>query len=140
MTAQTKSRVFMRVNRSSRRRGAARRRDGTALALRGVRSSKWHEDPPGSLLPRLLGTVRLVRCRHGLADIATGNAGRARGRCGSGADAAEGEKVVVKLRAGLMPPSGVRRPSEAVIDDFTSSLESALDRAAMADPHPGPTP
>jgi hypothetical protein len=32
------------------------------------------------------------------------------------------EKVVVKLRAGLMPPSGVRRPEPAVIDGFTSSL------------------
>ena len=56
-----------------------------------------------------------------------------------GEHAAEWEKVVVKLRAGLMPPSGVRRPSQAVIDDFTVSLESALDRAAMADPNPGRT-
>ena len=56
-----------------------------------------------------------------------------------GEHAVEWEKVVVKLRAGLMPPSGVRRPSQAVIDDFTASLESALDRAAMADPNPGRT-
>ncbi len=56
-----------------------------------------------------------------------------------GAHAAEWEKVVVKLRAGLMPPSGVRRPAQTVIDDFTSSLEAALDRAAAADPNPGRT-
>jgi uncharacterized protein DUF1592/uncharacterized protein DUF1588/uncharacterized protein DUF1587/uncharacterized protein DUF1595/uncharacterized protein DUF1585 len=56
-----------------------------------------------------------------------------------GEHAAEWEKVVVKLRAGLMPPSGVRRPAQAVIDDFTSSLETALDRAAMANPNPGRT-
>jgi cytochrome c5 len=56
-----------------------------------------------------------------------------------GKHAAEWEKVVVKLRAGLMPPSGMRRPAQAVIEEFTSSLESALDRAAMADPNPGRT-
>jgi len=56
-----------------------------------------------------------------------------------GAHAAEWEKVVVKLRAGLMPPSGVRRPSQTVIDEFTSSLEAALDRAAAANPNPGRT-
>jgi len=56
-----------------------------------------------------------------------------------GEHAAEWEKVVVKLRAGLMPPSGVRRPAPAVIDEFTSSLETALDRAAMANPNPGRT-
>jgi len=56
-----------------------------------------------------------------------------------GEHAAEWEKVVVKLRAGLMPPSGVKRPAQAVIDDFTSSLETALDRAAMANPNPGRT-
>jgi hypothetical protein len=56
-----------------------------------------------------------------------------------GEHAAEWEKVVVKLRAGLMPPSGVRRPAQGVIDEFTSSLESALDRAAIANPNPGRT-
>ena len=56
-----------------------------------------------------------------------------------GTHAAAWEKVVVKLRAGLMPPSGVRRPSQTVIDEFTSSLEAALDRAAAANPNPGRT-
>ena len=56
-----------------------------------------------------------------------------------GAHAAEWEKVVVKLRAGLMPPAGVRRPSQTVIDAFTSSLEAGLDRAATANPNPGRT-
>jgi hypothetical protein len=56
-----------------------------------------------------------------------------------GAHAAEWEQVVVKLRAGLMPPSGMRRPAQMVIDEFTSSLENALDRAAMASPNPGRT-
>jgi hypothetical protein len=51
----------------------------------------------------------------------------------------EWEKVVVKLRAGLMPPAGVRRPQPAAIDGFIASLETALDRAAAANPNPGRT-
>ena len=49
------------------------------------------------------------------------------------------EKVVVKLRAGLMPPAGMPRPPQAVINDFASSLEGALDRASEARPNPGRT-
>jgi mono/diheme cytochrome c family protein len=55
------------------------------------------------------------------------------------AHAPEWEKAVVKLRAGLMPPSGMPRPEQPVIEEFTSSLEAALDRAAQAHPDPGRT-
>ncbi|MEO8259932.1 MAG: DUF1592 domain-containing protein [Acidobacteriota bacterium] len=55
------------------------------------------------------------------------------------AHAPEWEKVVVKLRAGLMPPSGVRRPAQSVIDGFATSVETALDLAARVDPDPGRT-
>jgi hypothetical protein len=54
-------------------------------------------------------------------------------------DAATWEKAVVKLRAGLMPPSGARRPSQVVIDEFAASLEASLDRAAELHPNPGRT-
>src|SRR4051794_19209032 len=49
------------------------------------------------------------------------------------------EKVVRKLRAGMMPPSGARRPERAVIDTFVSGLEARLDQAATAKPNPGKT-
>ena len=49
------------------------------------------------------------------------------------------EKVVRKLRAGMMPPSGVRRPERSVIDSFASSVETKLDLAAAARPNPGKT-
>jgi hypothetical protein len=55
------------------------------------------------------------------------------------ADAAKWEKAVIKLRAGLMPPGGLPRPDRSVIDEFTSSLEGVLDRAAEAHPDPGRT-
>ena len=49
------------------------------------------------------------------------------------------ERVVRKLRGGIMPPIGRPRPSEAVNDSFTSFLETALDQAAAVQPDPGRT-
>ena len=50
------------------------------------------------------------------------------------------EKVARKLRARAMPPPGRPRPDDAVYDAVAASLESALDRAAAADPNPGRPP
>lgn len=55
------------------------------------------------------------------------------------ADAAHWEPVVRKLRAGLMPPAGRRRPDQAVLDEFRAWLETELDGAAAASPDPGRT-
>src|SRR3984893_12664308 len=38
-----------------------------------------------------------------------------------------------------MPASRVRRPEQSVINDFASSVETALDLAAQANPNPGRT-
>jgi mono/diheme cytochrome c family protein len=58
------------------------------------------------------------------------------------ADHAEiGEKVVRKLRAGMMPPVDMPRPDAASREFLASSLEAQLDRAAAAKPTytpPGP--
>jgi hypothetical protein len=45
-------------------------------------------------------------------------------------DAATWEKVVRKVRTGMMPPSGARRPERSVMDSFAEELESRLDRAS----------
>jgi mono/diheme cytochrome c family protein len=42
------------------------------------------------------------------------------------------EKVVKKIRTGMMPPSGARRPERTALDKFASELESRLDRAVDA--------
>ena len=49
------------------------------------------------------------------------------------------EKVVQKLRGGLMPPPGRPRPDKAEYDGFVSWLETELDQAAVANPNPGRT-
>lgn len=42
-----------------------------------------------------------------------------------------GEKVVRKLRAGMMPPTGMPRPDRATLEAFVASLENELDRSAV---------
>src|SRR5688572_20779986 len=49
------------------------------------------------------------------------------------------EKVVRKLRGGVMPPAGLPRPDDATYEAFLVSLEHSLDRAAAARPNPGRT-
>ena len=43
------------------------------------------------------------------------------------------EKVVRKLRAGMMPPAGMKRPDAAVMESMITYLEKELDRNATAD-------
>ena len=49
------------------------------------------------------------------------------------------EKVVRKLRAGMMPPVGRPRPDQATYDGFAAWVETELDRAAAEHPNPGRT-
>ena len=56
-----------------------------------------------------------------------------------GAHAEAWEKVVAKLRSGMMPPAGRLRPDAATYDAVAGWLEDELDRAATADPNPGRT-
>src|SRR5688500_14555682 len=50
------------------------------------------------------------------------------------------EKMIRKLRAGMMPPAGARRPEAAQIKALAVALESRIARAAVANPTPGPRP
>ena len=47
------------------------------------------------------------------------------------------EKVGRKLRFAAMPPPGRPRPDRAVVEGVVATLETALDRAAAAQPNPG---
>jgi hypothetical protein len=52
-------------------------------------------------------------------------------------DAEVWEKVIRKLRAGVMPPPGVPRPPLAEYEGLRDWLEGQIDRAASAKPNPG---
>lgn len=47
------------------------------------------------------------------------------------------EKVVRKVRTGMMPPNGAPRPDRVTLDGFAASIESTIDRAARTAPNPG---
>ena len=47
------------------------------------------------------------------------------------------EKMIRKLRAGMMPPRGVRRPEVDVLSAMATELEVEMDRIARDNPDPG---
>jgi len=50
------------------------------------------------------------------------------------------EKMIVKLRAGMMPVPGARRPSADTLLALVETLETIVDEAAAAAPNPGGRP
>jgi len=73
--------------------------------------------------------------------------GKAGGLSLAGYDAAKAtanvevtEKIIRKLRAGMMPPSGARRPEGATLDQLATALETRVDQAAAINPNPGRRP
>src|SRR5580704_4010048 len=52
-------------------------------------------------------------------------------------NAQEAEKVIRKLRVGLMPPPGAPRPEAPTIRAFAASLEAGIDQVAAVHPDPG---
>jgi hypothetical protein len=52
-------------------------------------------------------------------------------------DAAVWEKVVRKVRGGMMPPLGMPRPDRAILDQLAAHLETTIDAAALKTPRPG---
>ena len=52
-------------------------------------------------------------------------------------NAEQAEKVILKLRTGMMPPAGMPRPNEETLKAFASALETDVDRVAASRPNPG---
>jgi hypothetical protein len=47
------------------------------------------------------------------------------------------EKMIAKLRAGMMPPPGIPRPGGDTMQSLVQTLETLVDDAAAANPNPG---
>jgi len=47
------------------------------------------------------------------------------------------EKVIRKVRGGMMPPVGLPHPDKAALDAFAAYLETSIDSTAAAHPNPG---
>ena len=55
----------------------------------------------------------------------------------AGRQAPTWEKVVRKVRTGMMPPANAPRPDRATLDGFAAAVEATIDRAAATAPNPG---
>ncbi len=55
-------------------------------------------------------------------------------------DVVVAEKMIRKLRAGMMPPAGARRPEPQVITALASALETRIDTASASKVRPGARP
>ncbi len=55
-------------------------------------------------------------------------------------DSATAEKIIRKLRAGMMPPAGRPRPAGDELDELAATLERRVDAAASLHPYAGFTP
>ncbi len=47
------------------------------------------------------------------------------------------EKMLRKLRAGMMPPAGAKRPPAGSLDELMTALEARMDEHAAVNPNPG---
>ncbi len=92
------------------------------------------QSPQRTLLDRYCVTCHNERLRTGglaldVADVS---------RVGEAPDV--WERVVLKLRGGMMPPAGRPRPAGAALDELRGWLEAELDRAAASTVEPGRVP
>jgi len=77
-----------------------------------------------------------VRCHNDQA--LRGNLSLQTFQVGEVADRAEtGEKMINKLRAGMMPPPGARRPSSDTLLALVETLEEIIDKESGENPNPG---
>ena len=77
---------------------------------------------------------------HNAAELAGGVSLEGAARSDVHAHAEVWEKVVRKLRGGLMPPPGEPRPDEQQIETFATWMEASLDKSAAGAPNPGSVP
>ena len=108
---------------------------GSAAAGASVRSAQASDAAAArALLDRYCVPCHDERLRTGGLALDTLDVAR------PGAAPAVWERVVLKLRGGMMPPVGRPRPTPQEAAAFRAWLEDRLDRAAMSRPEPGRVP
>ena len=111
---------------------------GLAAALFAGHASAQHTPPATALTAGQMLERYCVVC-HNQGALIAGLALDGVDAANPAAHAEVWERVIVKLRAGMMPPPGMPRPDTATYRAIASSLEADLDRAWAAAPNPGRT-
>ena len=100
-----------------------------------IRPMPSHASAPpeaqAALVKQYCVTCHNDRTKPGGLSLAAFDPGRAH------EDAELAEKIIRKVRAGMMPPAGARRPAPEALGGFAESLENHMDTRAAARPNPG---
>jgi hypothetical protein len=91
------------------------------------------QSPPQATLDRYCASCHNPRTRAGGLTLDSARVDAA------ARDPQTWEKVIRKVRTGMMPPSGAPRPDRATLDGLAAAVETAIDRAAASAPNPGTT-
>jgi hypothetical protein len=112
---------------------------GLILAIPTHGVARPDDHPPVALRSDELNAVVKQYCQGCHSDrLRRGNLSLASFDVGQAPAAAEvAEKVIAKLRSGMMPPPGSRRPSADTVMALVASLETQLDGWARTHPDPG---
>jgi cytochrome c551/c552 len=105
-----------------------------AIAHKTASPAQSPAEPQPELVKQYCVTCHSERGKAGGLSLANFEAAHA----DQSADVAE--KMIRKLRLGMMPPPGARRPEPAVLTQFVASLENKIDGASLAHPNPGRRP
>ncbi len=87
-----------------------------------------------AIVAQYCATCHSERGRAGGLTLASFDAAKAE------SNAAIAEKMIRKLRAGMMPPPGAKRPDDATLNAVATSLEQHLDMLWVSAPNPGRRP
>lgn len=98
-----------------------------------------HNDVAVELASEELDAVVRTYCQVCHNDVMlTGNMSLSEFQIDNALDRAETvEKMIVKLRAGMMPPPGMPRPTPDTLLALVTTLEDKMDRAYAENPNPG---
>jgi hypothetical protein len=107
--------------------------------LSGLVAAETHEGEPQEISPEALTAVvkRLCGACHN-DQLMFGNLSLTDFDVAAAAErAGVAEKMISKLRAGMMPPPGIPRPGGDTMQALVETLETLVDEAAASSPNPG---
>src|SRR5687768_9350651 len=119
--------------------GATARQAGPAPAIAVAHAPTSITESQTALVKQYCATCHNDRNKNNAGGLTLASFDAA--KVGHDAQVAEvAEKMIRKLRAGMMPPPNARRPEGGVLEAFAASMESRLDQAAALNPNPGRRP
>src|SRR5688572_27843226 len=119
--------------------GATARQAGPAPAIAVAHAPTSITDSQTALVKQYCATCHNDRNKNNAGGLTLANFDAAKvGHDAHVADVAE--KMIRKLRSGMMPPPNARRPEGAALTNLAASMESRLDQAFALNPNPGRRP